>query len=80
VVKVKDGEHAILGGLITSKSGYKLNKVPLLGDLPVLGNAFKHEEKIQTVEELVLIITPHIVKNAKSVSLKDLGYNKLNEK
>jgi len=80
VVKVKDGEHAILGGLITSKTGYKLNKVPLLGDLPVLGNAFKHEEKIQTVEELVLIITPHIVKNAKSVSLKDLGYNKLNEK
>jgi len=80
VVKVKDGEHAILGGLITSKTGYKVNKVPLLGDIPLLEYAFKHEEKIETVEELVLIITPHIVKNAKSVSLKDLGYTKLNEK
>jgi len=80
VVKVKDGEHAILGGLITSKTGYKVNKVPLLGDIPLLEYAFKHEEKIETVEELVLIITPHIVKHSKSVSLKDLGYTKLNEK
>jgi general secretion pathway protein D len=69
-----------LGGLITSKTGYKVNKVPLLGDLPLFEYAFKHEEKIETVEELVLIITPHIIKNGKSVSLKDLGYRKVNEK
>ncbi len=80
VIKVRDGQHAILGGLISSKSGYKVNKIPLLGDLPLLEYAFKSEEKINTVEELVLIITPHIVKNSKSVSLKDLGYTKLNEK
>jgi len=80
VIKVQDGQHAILGGLISSKTGFKVNKVPLLGDLPLLEYAFKSEEKINTVEELVLIITPHIVKNAKSVSLKDLGYTKLNEK
>ena len=80
VIKVKDGQHAILGGLISSKTGFKVNKVPLLGDLPLLEYAFKKEEKINTVEELVLIITPHIVKNAKSVTLKDLGYTKLNEK
>jgi general secretion pathway protein D len=80
VIKVKDGQHAILGGLILSKTGVKLNKVPLLGDLPLLEYAFKHEEKINTVEELVFIITPHIIKNDKSVSLKDLGYTKVNEK
>ena len=80
VIKVRDGQHAILGGLISSKTGFKVNKVPLLGDLPLLENAFKSEEKINTVEELVLIITPHIVKDSKSVSLKDLGYTKLNEK
>jgi general secretion pathway protein D len=80
VIKVKDGQHAILGGLISSKTGLRINKIPLLGDLPLLEYAFKSEEKINTVEELVLIITPHIVKNAKSVSLKDLGYTKLNEK
>jgi len=80
VIKVQDGQHAILGGLISSKSGYNVNKVPLLGDLPLLEYSFKSEQKINTVEELVLIITPHIVKNSKSVSLKDLGYSKLNEK
>jgi len=80
VIKVKDGEHAILGGLISTKTGFKDNKVPLLGDMPLVGSLFKRQEKINTVEELVLIITPHIVKNSKSVSLKDLGYSKLNEK
>jgi general secretion pathway protein D len=80
VIKVKDGEHAILGGLIFSREGVQINKVPLLGDIPLLEYAFKHEEKINSVEELVFIITPHIVKSSKSVSLKDLGYTKLNEK
>jgi len=80
VVKIKDGQHAILGGLIISKTGVKLNKVPLLGDIPLLEYAFKHEEKINTIEELVFIITPHIIKNDKSVSLKDLGYTRVNEK
>ncbi len=80
MVKVRDGEHAILGGLITSKTGVKTNKVPLLGDIPVVGYAFKHEEKIEKVEELVIIVTPHIVKDGKSITLKDLGYTKVNEK
>ncbi len=80
VIKVKDGEHAILGGLIFSRTGTEVNKVPLLGDLPLFEYAFKHEKKINTVEELVMIITPHIIKNSKSVTLKDLGYTKLNEK
>ncbi|MDM5271018.1 secretin N-terminal domain-containing protein [Sulfurovum sp. zt1-1] len=80
VITVKNDQHAVLGGLITSKTGYNTNKVPLLGDLPLLEHAFKYEEKINKVEELVLIITPHIVKNSKDVSLKDLGYTKLNEK
>jgi general secretion pathway protein D len=36
VIKVKDGQHAILGGLIFSRTGTRINKVPLLGDLPLL--------------------------------------------
>ena len=80
VIKVRDGEHAILGGLIFTRTGTKINKVPLLGDLPLFEYAFKHEEKINKVEELVMIVTPHIIKNSKSVSLKDLGYSKVNEK
>ena len=80
VIKLKDGEHAILGGLISTKTGFQDNSIPFLGDIPGLGYLFKREEKINKVEELVFIITPHIVRNSKSVSLKDLGYTKLNEK
>ncbi|MEA3455138.1 MAG: secretin N-terminal domain-containing protein [Campylobacterota bacterium] len=80
VIKVKDGHHAILGGLITTKTGTKINKVPLLGDLPLFEYAFKQEEKIEEVVELVIIVTPHIVNNSKDVSLRDLGYKRVNGK
>ncbi|NOR55077.1 MAG: pilus (MSHA type) biogenesis protein MshL, partial [Sulfurovum sp.] len=80
VIKVKDGQHAILGGLISTRTGFRNNKIPVLGDIPGLGYLFKQEEKINKVEELVFIITPHIIKTSKSVSLKDLGYSKLNDK
>ncbi|NKQ41035.1 MAG: pilus (MSHA type) biogenesis protein MshL [Sulfurovum sp.] len=77
VIKVKEGNHAILGGLISTTTGTKTNKVPLLGDIPLLEYAFKREEKIEKTEELVIIITPHIIKNNRNLSLKDLGYKRL---
>jgi general secretion pathway protein D len=77
VIKVKNGNHAILGGLISTKTGTKVSKVPLLGDLPLLEYAFKREEKIEKTEELVIIITPHIVNGKKNLSLRDLGYSRL---
>ncbi len=79
VVTLQDGEHVILGGLISSKSGTKISKVPLLGDLPLLEHLFKREVYIDTVDELVLIITPHIIKKDKVMSLEDLGYKKLDD-
>lgn len=78
VVTIQDGQHVILGGLISSKSGTKVSKVPLLGDLPLLEHVFKREVNVDTVDELVLIITPHIIKKDKALSLEDLGYKKLN--
>jgi general secretion pathway protein D len=77
VVTLKDGEHVILGGLISSKTGTKISKVPLLGDIPLLEHLFKREIKIENVDELVLIITPHIIKDNDELSLEDLGYKKL---
>ncbi|MBN2824744.1 MAG: pilus (MSHA type) biogenesis protein MshL [Campylobacterales bacterium] len=79
VITVRDGDHAILGGLISTKKGKVISKVPLLGDLPLLEYAFKREENIDKVEELVIIITPHVIKSSKDVSLKDLGYEKLSK-
>ena len=79
VVTIQDGQHVILGGLISSKTGTKISKVPLLGDLPLLDHLFKREVKIDSVEELVLVITPHIIKKDKELSLEDLGYRKLKD-
>jgi general secretion pathway protein D len=79
VVTVKDGNRIILGGLINTKNTIDEDKVPLLGDIPVLGYAFKYEEKAKSTEELVIIIEPHIIDKAKNnISLKDLGYKGLN--
>jgi len=79
VVTLQDGQHVILGGLISSKTGTKVSKVPLLGDLPLLDHLFKREVRVNTVDELVLIITPHIVKKDSVLSLEDLGYKKLHD-
>ncbi len=75
VIKVRDGDHAILGGLITRSKEKTDSGVPLLSDIPILGKAFKRSEYTDVIDELVIIITPHIIKNGtRGVTLKDLGY------
>jgi general secretion pathway protein D len=78
VISVKDGSRVILGGLINTKNTNDANKVPLLGDIPVLGYLFKREGMVKRTEEIVIIIEPHIIKKEKdTVSLGDLGYTRL---
>ncbi len=75
VVTIKDGNRIILGGLINTRSTNESNKVPILGDIPGLSYLFKYEEKVKQVEELIIIIEPHIIrKDANNFSLADLGY------
>jgi general secretion pathway protein D len=77
VIKVKNGKHAILGGLISTAETHVHSKVPLLGDIPLLGEAFKKTRKIKRTEELVVIITPKITNGKKNLSLKSLGYRSI---
>jgi general secretion pathway protein D len=78
VVTVKDGNRIILGGLINTRNSKDANKVPILGDIPVLSYLFSYEEDIKETQELVIIIEPHIIhKEKNSVSLSDLGYEGL---
>lgn len=75
VVTVKDGNRVILGGLINSKNVTTGSKVPLLGDIPGLNYLFKYEKTSRQVQELVIIIEPHIIdKENSDLSLSDLGY------
>lgn len=81
VVTVKDGNRIILGGLINTSNSINLNKVPILGDIPILNYLFKYENKLKITQELVIVIEPRIVRKGKNdLSLSDLGYEGLSEK
>jgi MSHA biogenesis protein MshL len=59
-VRMKNGETVVIGGLITSRKTDTENKIPLLGDLPLLGYLFKRKEKVEQRSELVILLTPRI--------------------
>ena len=60
-LRVKDGQTIILGGLIRNDDSNTISKVPVLGDIPFLGLAFRHKNQGNTRRELVIFLTPHIL-------------------
>jgi general secretion pathway protein D len=78
VVTVKDGNRIILGGLINSRNDIIIKKIPILGDIPILSYLFKYESRTKIVQELVIIIEPHIIlKDEKEVLLSDLKFKNI---
>lgn len=63
VVVAKDGLTVAIGGLIKAKNGKDVRKVPILGDIPIIGNIFQDKEEFNDKTELILLITPHIIAN-----------------
>ena len=64
LVKVRDGETVIMGGLIRNVRQVTKKKVPILGDIPIIGLLFRHKNIEKNSErELVVFITPHIMKD-----------------
>lgn len=69
-VELGDGESFVIGGLIDRETTSNVNKVPFLGDLPIIGTFFKNLSYQQNDKELVIIVTPHLVAPiAKNASL-----------
>ena len=60
-VQVEDGGTVIIGGIYTRTESDANNKVPLLGDLPLLGHLFKNTAKAASKTELLIFLTPSIV-------------------
>ena len=61
-VELGDGESFIIGGLVSRTTTSNADKVPLLGDIPVLGAFFKQNKYQMSEKELVILVTPHLVK------------------
>ncbi len=63
-VAVRDGQTIVIGGLIQDEIRDTVSKVPLLGDLPLLGHAFKRTQKEKVKTELLIFLTPHVAQEA----------------
>ena len=80
VVTVKDGNRIILGGLINTRNIQSRSGIPLLGDIPGLSYLFSYEEQTKQIQELVIIIEPHIIdKDNDKLSLSELGFKGITE-
>ena len=60
-VRIKDGETLVIGGLIQESEQKTVHKIPLLGDLPVIGSAFRSTVTSKAKSELVVMLTPKII-------------------
>jgi type IV pilus assembly protein PilQ len=61
LVQVENGGTVVIGGIYTQTESNTVSKVPLLGDIPVLGNLFRHSARIDHKTELLIFLTPKIV-------------------
>ncbi len=76
-VLVKDGATAVLAGLIRDNTSRKRKQPPILGDLPVLGWLFRSKTSVFEKRNLVVLVTPHIVK--ESIDLERVTHHKVTE-
>jgi general secretion pathway protein D len=67
-VVVKNKETVVIGGLIQDTEENVTNKVPFLGDIPLLGWMFKTTSKVRKKTNLVLLLTPHIIKDSADLA------------
>lgn len=61
IVRLKDGQTMVIGGLIGSDEAKQMSKIPFLGDIPILGNLFKHIQKSKSDTEVMIFLTAHEV-------------------
>jgi len=66
-VSVQDGQTIVIGGLISTEDNQRVTKIPLLGDIPYIGAAFKRTKKTRVRSELLIILTPHVINEPTDV-------------
>ncbi|MEM7227865.1 MAG: secretin N-terminal domain-containing protein [Planctomycetota bacterium] len=66
IVTVKDGQTIVIGGLISDRFENRNRKVPLLGDIPLIGLLFRSETTTTTKTELLIVLTPYVIDSPSS--------------
>jgi type II secretory pathway component GspD/PulD (secretin) len=67
---VQDGQTLMLGGILFQTDSKILKKVPLFGDLPLIGGAFRHNDITKANNELIVFITPYVIDDGEVLSPK----------
>jgi type II secretion system protein D len=68
VVTVKDGQSVVIGGLIQTTDEKRRTKVPILGDIPIIGLPFRSKKDMSTKTELLVILTPRVIPGSSALS------------
>ena len=71
IALVRDGQTVVLGGMRKKDATKQINKIPLLGDIPLLGALFRFEGEDTTITELIVFITPRIILQEPVLSLDE---------
>lgn len=79
-VTVKDGVTIVIGGLIKQEKILSTSKVPLLGDIPLVGMAFKSQKDKIKNTEIAIFLTPHIVSGDVPENVANVNFNSLSTK
>jgi len=77
-MKLDNGQTALIGGLLQDSDSLTVNKVPFLGDIPILGYLFRDEHRSKTKGNLVIFVTPTIVRDTQH--MRDLVVNELRDR
>lgn len=68
IANVRNGQTLIVGGILSEEERNVVSKVPVLGDLPLIGALFRHKEKAKDRTELMIFVTPTIYENPEDIT------------
>lgn len=66
VINLNSGSPIVIGGLMDSSESKRISKVPILGDIPILGEFFRHTSKSRDKRELIIVVTPYLVSDEET--------------
>ena len=67
-VTVDDGQTVVIGGIISDEIRVKTQRVPILSQIPIIGQFFRFKEKVKVRSELVVFLTPHIIRKPEEAN------------
>ena len=79
VIHVSNGMTMVIGGLLNSEDSKTVSKIPLLGNIPILGEFFKHTSRTRDKRELIILITPRLVGEDTLAPMSDRMKDAFNE-